>query len=286
MSEQPVLAETIPAVREAVARTRARGLSIGLVPTLGALHEGHLSLIHAARRDCDFVVVSIFVNPTQFGPSEDFREYPRQLDQDLKRCGDEGVDLVFAPSEQEMYPKGFCTIVEVQGLQRHLCGPFRPGHFRGVATVVLKLFNIVTPDVAYFGQKDAQQARIVRQLVRDVDLTLRIEVCSTVRERDGLALSSRNQYLSAAQRQRALCLCRALQAARRMVEGGERDADRVRQTMRQIVESEGLAELDYAALVDPDTLEEVRQIDRPVLAAVAARIDKARLIDNLMIVPF
>lgn len=285
MPDGPVLTETIPAVREAVALARSQGLSIGLVPTLGALHEGHLSLVRAARGDCGFVVVSIFVNPTQFGPSEDFREYPRRLDQDLKLCAVEGVDLVFAPSEQEMYPKAFSTTVEVQGLQRHLCGPFRPGHFRGVATVVLKLLNIVTPDVAYFGQKDAQQARIIRQLVRDLDLRLRIEVCSTVRERDGLALSSRNQYLDPLQRQRALCLYRSLQAARRMVEGGERDADRVRQTLRHIVESEGLAKLDYAAVVDPDTLEEVRQIDRPVLAAVAARIDKIRLIDNLLIVP-
>jgi pantoate--beta-alanine ligase len=255
---------------------------VGLVPTMGALHDGHLSLIRRARAETGCVVVSIFVNPTQFGPHEDLSRYPRSFARDLDHCAHEGVDLVFAPDVQAIYPAGFTTFVTVEGLSDWLEGACRPGHFRGVATVVLKLFQLVAPDVAYFGQKDAQQARVIAQMVRDLNVPVELRVCPTVREADGLALSSRNVYLTAAERSRALSLSRSLFAARDAIQAGDRSPESVRQKMRALLESAAVA-VDYAELVDPATFEPVRQFDGPVLAVVAARVGTTRLIDNLPI---
>jgi pantoate--beta-alanine ligase len=277
------IAKTIAELRAHVRRARERGQSIGLVPTMGALHAGHVSLIQAARRETGFVVVSIFVNPTQFGPNEDFSRYPRTWETDLEICRGEGIDLVFAPEAVEVYPPGFHTYVEVTGLQDVLCGRSRPGHFRGVATIVLKLFNMVQPDSAYFGQKDAQQVVIIRQLVRDLNVPVEIRVCPTIREADGLALSSRNAYLSPEQRKHATALYRALGAAKRQVEAGERDPARVRQTMLDIILATPGAVLDYAELVDSSTLEPVKRIEGQVLVALAVRYGGTRLIDNLIL---
>ncbi len=272
-------------LRAAVGEARRAGQRVGFVPTMGALHEGHASLIRTARRETDFVVVSIFVNPTQFGPNEDYQRYPRTPQADAEICQREGVDLLFAPTVEEMYPPGFCTWVEVTGLQDVLCGRFRPGHFRGVATVVLKLFNLVQPDIAYFGQKDAQQARIIRQMVRDLNVPVEIRVCPIVREPDGLAMSSRNAYLSPEQRRQATVLYRALCAANELVKQGERDAGRVREHMLQVIATVPEAVLDYAEIVDPETLQPVQQIKATVLAALAVKIGPARLIDNMTLTP-
>jgi len=274
------LVHTIAELREAVRAARDRRLFIALVPTMGALHAGHASLIRAARRESSFVIVTIFVNPTQFGPHEDLARYPRTLERDLQVCRAEGADLVFAPTVEEVYPPGFCTFVEVTKLQDVLCGASRPGHFRGVATVVLKLFNMAQPDAAYFGQKDAQQARIIQQLVRDLDLPIEIRICPIVREADGLALSSRNVYLSPDERPRAAVLYRALQHAKQMVENGERDATRIRQAAAQMIAATPGAAIDYVELVDLATLLPVARIDGEVLAAVAVRFGGTRLIDN------
>lgn len=282
---KPVVITDIAPLRDAVAEARRRGLSIGLVPTMGALHAGHLSLIEAARAQTGYVIVSIFVNPTQFGPHEDFSRYPRSLERDVQQCGAIGVDLVFHPQPEIMYPPGYRTFVEVTQLQDVLCGPARPGHFRGVATVVLKLFLLVQPDRAYFGQKDAQQVRIIQQMVRDLNVPVEVCVRPIVREADGLALSSRNEYLEAEERRQATILHRALTAARQRIEAGERDAVAVREGMRQQIASAAGAVLDYAAVVDADTLQALTQIDadRAVLLAVAVRFGSTRLIDNLLI---
>jgi pantoate--beta-alanine ligase len=248
---------------------------------MGSLHEGHVSLIRAARADTGFVVVSIFVNPTQFGPHEDLASYPRPLAQDLAVCAREQVDLVFHPEAQVMYPPGFQTFVEVHELQDVLCGPSRPGHFRGVATVVLKLFNIVQPDIAYFGQKDAQQALIIQRMVRDLNVPVRLRVCPIVRAPDGLAQSSRNQYLDPNQRRAATALSRALQEARKLVEDGERDAAAVQRLLAARIQQTQGALLDYAAVVDADTLEPVARLQGDVLLALAVKFGATRLIDNL-----
>jgi len=284
---KPVVIGEISPLREAIADARRRGLSIGLVPTMGALHAGHLSLIAAARARTAFVVVSIFVNPTQFGPKEDVKRYPRPLARDLQLCGANGVDLVFHPEPAVMYPPGYRTFVEVTGLQDVLCGESRPGHFRGVATVVLKLLNLVQPDVAFFGQKDAQQARLIHQMVRDLNVPVGVCVCPIVREVDGLALSSRNEYLDAQERQQATVLHRALQEARRHIEEGERDGDVLRRILTQRVASAPDAVLDYAAVVDADSLAPVARLilGRPVLLALAVKFGGTRLIDNLLIQP-
>lgn len=274
------VAATVSAVRQAVSQARREGRSIGLVPTMGALHAGHVSLIQTARRETGFVVASIFVNPTQFGPSEDFSRYPRPMDQDLEMCRHQGVDLVFAPDTEIMYPPGFRAFIEVQGLQDVLCGASRPGHFRGVATVVLKLFNIVQPDVAYFGQKDAQQTRIIEKMVRDLDVPVRIRVCPIIREPDGLALSSRNQYLNAQQRRHATVLHQALEEARARIEAGERDANIVRQAMTNRIQVTPGAVLDYAAVVDAEMLQPLERVTGKVLLAVAVKFGATRLIDN------
>jgi pantoate--beta-alanine ligase len=250
---------------------------------MGALHEGHTRLIERCRAEADYVVVSIFVNPTQFGPSEDLTRYPRTLEEDLRKCEAAGVDLVFTPTESTVYPHGrAATFVEVPGLSQVLEGASRPGHFRGVATVVLALFEIVRPDLAVFGQKDYQQQLLIRRMVEDLHVPVELVVAPTVREPDGLAMSSRNAYLSAAERAAATVLSRALRRAREAVAGGERDADRVRQILAETISSEELARLDYAQVVEADSLEPLERItpEHPAVALVAARIGATRLIDN------
>ncbi|HEX3270673.1 MAG TPA: pantoate--beta-alanine ligase, partial [Ktedonobacterales bacterium] len=270
----------IETVAEMRAARRAMASPVGFVPTMGYLHAGHLSLARAARAECATVVASIFVNPTQFGPSEDLSRYPRDLPGDLDLLASAGVDLVFAPSTAEIYPAGFVTHVEPGGVvTERLEAASRPGHFRGVATVVTKLFGVVAPDVAYFGQKDAQQAVVVRRLVRDLDIPVEIVVAPTVREPDGLALSSRNAYLGTADRERAVALHRGLEAARAAVEAGEHDASAVLASARAAMEPFAV-EPEYLALVDPETLEPLERVDREALVAVAARVGPARLIDN------
>lgn len=284
------IVETIDAVRALVHSARAEGKVVGLVPTMGALHEGHGRLIEACRRGSGFVVVSIFVNPTQFGPSEDFSRYPRTPEADQALCAASGADVVFQPSVAEMYPNGpSATFVEVPGVSDMLEGAARPGHFRGVATVVLKLLNIVGPDLAHFGEKDYQQWLVIRRLVADLNVPVTIRGVPTVREADGLAMSSRNRYLDADDRRAAVVLWRALQAANEAVAAGERSADRVRQILRGTVESERKARLDYAEVADAATLEPLARLEpgRPARALLAARVGPARLIDNaaLMIEP-
>lgn len=276
------VARTIAEVREAV---RGSPLSLGLVPTMGFLHEGHLSLVRRARAECDRVAVSIFVNPSQFGPHEDFSTYPRDLDRDLSLLRAEGVDLVLAPAVEEIYPPGFAASVDVGPIGRALEGVERPGHFAGVATVVAKLFNIFQPDRAYFGQKDAQQVLVVRKLVVDLNFPLEVVACPTVREADGLALSSRNVYLSPPERQAATVLWRALSAARAAHAAGEVDAERLRAAMRAVLAQEPLAHVGYVSVADAATLEELAQVDRPALLSLAVRIGDTRLIDNLTLDP-
>jgi pantoate--beta-alanine ligase len=276
---------TIRGLREALAPERAAGRSIGLVPTMGSFHEGHLSLVRRARAACDVVVVSLFVNPTQFGPTEDLGAYPRDEARDRALAEAEGVDLLFAPPVGEVYPEGFDTTVTVGGLTSVLDGdPARrgPGHFAGVATVVTKLFNMVAPDVAYFGQKDAQQALVIRKLTRDLDIPVRIEVCPTVRDPDGLALSSRNAYLSGDERERALALSRALRAAERAVAGGAHEAGAVLAAARAELDDAGI-EPEYLELRSTEDLSEVERVNGPTLLAVAARVGRARLIDNAVL---
>jgi pantoate--beta-alanine ligase len=280
---KPAVVATSAGVRQAITAARRRGLMIGFVPTMGALHAGHASLIQAARAETGYVVVSIFVNPTQFVAGEDFDRYPRPLEHDLELCGREGVDLVFNPDIAVMYPPGSRTFVEVAGLQDVLEGPSRPGHFRGVATVVTKLFNLVQPDMAYFGQKDAQQARLIQQMVRDLALSLEIRVCPIVRESDGLALSSRNVYLDPDQRRQAVVLYQALTEAKARVEAGERDAKAVQQVLAARVATAPAAMLDYAAVVDADLLQPMERLHGKVLLALAVRFGATRLIDNMQI---
>jgi pantoate--beta-alanine ligase len=257
---------------------------VGLVPTMGFLHRGHLSLVEAARRDCAGVVASIFVNPTQFGPQEDFAAYPRDLPRDLDLLEKAGADLVWTPTPEIMYPSGYQTWVSVEGLTNPLEGAMRPGHFRGVTTVVAKLFNAVQPQRAYFGQKDAQQAAVIRRMALDLNFPLEVIVCSTVREADGLAMSSRNTYLNPAERQAAPVLYHSLQQAQAEYANGERDADKLRRVMRQIIEKEPLAKLQYVSCADPLTLQELEgQINGEALLSMAVFFGKTRLIDNVVI---
>jgi len=254
----------------------------GFVPTMGALHEGHFSLVREAKRQCSPVVVSIFVNPTQFGPSEDFKKYPRQMDRDRAALEQLGVDYVFAPSVDEIYPEGFQTSVTVEGLSERVEGRVRPGHFRGVATVVLKLFEIVRPNIAFFGRKDAQQAQIIRQMTRDLDLDVSIQVCPIVRESDGLAISSRNAYLNPQERKSATVLYRSLHAARQTIAKGERDAVQLLKTVREVIATESGVRLDYAELVDADTFEPAVRLRGNCYLALAAFVGTTRLIDNAL----
>jgi len=273
---------TVAELRDRLRAERKAGRTIGLVPTMGAFHDGHVSLMEQARAQTDVVVVSLFVNPTQFGPSEDLTAYPRDEARDAAIAQEAGVDVLFAPSVEEVYPDGFQTTVTVGALAEPLEGAQRPGHFDGVATVVTKLLNMVGPDVAFFGQKDAQQALIVRRVVRDLDIPVRIEVCPTVREPDGLAMSSRNAYLAPPERERAIALRRALDAAEQAVAAGERDAAAVA-SAAQAAMAPYEVEPEYLALVSSDTLQPVDRIDGEILVALAARVGRARLIDNTLI---
>ncbi len=269
-----------------VARKIRRELdrTVGLVPTMGALHDGHLSLVREARRMCDVVVVSVFVNPTQFGPGEDFEHYPRDLTKDTALLTDYNVDFIFAPPVEEIYPRGFSTYVNVEGLSDQLEGAARPGHFRGVATVVTVLLNVVRPDFAFFGQKDAQQALIIRRLVRDLAFDTEIIVLPTVREDSGLAMSSRNLYLKSDEQEAAAVIHRALVKAKETYKAGERNGARLAEIVRTTIETEPSARVDYVSVTDADTLEKLEKLDeRPILIAVAAYIGKTRLIDNTML---
>jgi pantoate--beta-alanine ligase len=272
---------TIAEVRAAVARARSVGLSVAFVPTMGALHEGHAALIRAAVKPASFVVVSVFVNPTQFGPNEDFAKYPRTLEADQTICSAAGANLIFAPSADEMYPEGAVTFVDVAKLGDVLCGASRPGHFRGVCTVVLKLFNIVQPDAAHFGAKDWQQATIIKRMVRDLNVPVRIAVEPTVREADGLALSSRNRYLSAEERAAAPMIRSALLAIRFLASNGQRDAASLQETLQELLAAIPGARVDYARIVDADSLEPLTELNRPAVAAVAVFLGTTRLIDNI-----
>ena len=274
---------TVEWMKQVARQARAEGRLLGLVPTMGALHEGHLSLVRAAKLECSPVVVSIFVNPKQFGPTEDLAKYPRRTEADHALLESLGVDYLFAPAPEEIYPPGFRTHVEVEELGARFEGRSRPGHFRGVATVVLKLLEIAQPHCSYFGRKDAQQARIIRQLVCDLNLEARIEVCPIVREADGLAMSSRNAYLSAEERRAATMLHRALDQARRQIERGERAAAPLVATLRRVLDAEPLASVDYAEIVNAETFEPVARLAGSSLALLAVFIGTTRLIDNMLI---
>ena len=277
------IAKTIAEVRASVAQARAAGQRIGLVPTMGALHVGHVSLIEAAAAQCDFVVVTIFVNPTQFGPNEDLEKYPRPFEQDVALCEAHGAAVVFAPTPEEMYPRENLSWVTVEKITEPLCGRSRPIHFRGVTTVCTKLFNIVRPDVAFFGQKDAQQATVIRRMVADLNMPLEIVVCPTVREANGLAVSSRNRYLSDQERREATVIYRALEKCRTLIEAGATDAQEITRQMRAVLAEVPAFEIEYISLVDTETLADISEVRGQVLAAIAGRLGPARLIDNMLV---
>jgi pantoate--beta-alanine ligase len=273
----------IDEMRSAVSDVKSRGMSIGFVPTMGYLHEGHRSLVRESLRKADVTVVSIFVNPAQFGPREDFKEYPRDLDRDSEVLEREGVDYLFVPESDEIYPQGHKAYVEVYDLQDKLCGRSRPGHFRGVCTVVLKLFNIINPDISFFGQKDAQQAIILKRMVKELNLEVIIEVLPIIREEDGLALSSRNKYLTQEERKAALILSKSLKEAQSMMEKGQRDSAAIIKEMKEIIGREPLAKIDYVEIVDMDKLNPVDKIEKKALVAMSIFIGKVRLIDNTIL---
>lgn len=276
------IVETIQEVREQVKEWRKQGLSVGLVPTMGYLHEGHKSLIDRAVAENDKVVVSVFVNPMQFGPKEDLASYPRDLQRDAALCEESGAALIFHPQPEEMYHEDFSSFVDMNTLTGGLCGKTRPIHFRGVCTVVSKLFNIVVPDKAYFGQKDAQQLAVIRHMVSDLNFGIEIVGCPIIREEDGLAKSSRNTYLNKEERQAALILSKSLKEGKALVEAGEKDADKIRKVITEKIESEPLAKIDYVEVVDWNTLEPVDKVECPILVAIAVYIGKTRLIDNFI----
>ena len=275
------LVKTIKEVRETVAEWKKSGLSVGFVPTMGFLHEGHQSLIRTAGEN-DKVVVSIFVNPIQFCPGEDFEAYPRDIERDMKKCEEAGADLIFAPEASEMYADDFSTHIDMTGPTEELCGKSRPGHFSGVCTVVSKLFNIVTPDKAYFGQKDAQQLAVIRRMVRDLSINIEIVGCPIIREEDGLAKSSRNTYLSADERSAALVISRSLAEGRKMLENGEKDLKKVSDTIISLIEKEPMAKIDYVKTVDADTIIPKEKAGDRTLVAAAVYIGKTRLFDNFI----
>jgi pantoate--beta-alanine ligase len=276
---------TIPEARAACRDTRANCKRLGLVPTMGALHEGHLSLVRAAKARCDAVAVSIFVNPTQFGPTEDLSKYPRQFDQDRQLLEKEGVDVLFAPSVEEIYPDGQVTWVLVEGLSEKLDGRSRPGHLRGVTTIVAKLFHILQPDAAFFGQKDAAQLAVIRRIVQDLNFPIEIVACPILREPDGLAMSSRNAYLNREERTRALVLQRSLQQVQWEFQAGERIAAKLIAAAKEVFAREPQVVLDYFEIVDPNTLDPVERISQETLVAVAAYVGSTRLIDNIVLNP-
>ncbi len=277
-----ILARTVKEVKDQVREWKKQGFSVGLVPTMGYLHEGHQSLVKRAVAENDKVVVSVFVNPIQFAPNEDLETYPRDLEADCALCESTGAAMVFHPEPSEMYGDDFTTFVDMTGVTKELCGKSRPTHFRGVCTVVNKLFNIVTPDKAYFGQKDAQQLAVIRRMVRNLNMNLEVVGCPIIREADGLAKSSRNTYLSAEERKAALVLSKAIFLGEKMIKDGERDGDKVLSAMTQLIESEPLAKIDYVEMVKWDSIEIHHQIDGPVLTAIAVYIGKTRLIDNFI----
>ena len=279
------ICQTPAEMHAACSELRECGRTLGLVPTMGALHEGHMSLVRAARANCGAVAVSIFVNPTQFGPNEDYSAYPRTFDEDCRKLEEAGVDLVFAPTAEMMYPSGNTTSVDPGEIATRLDGASRPGHFRGVATIVTRLFNIARPDRAYFGQKDAAQIAVLRQVVRDLNLPVELAVCPIVREPDGLAMSSRNRYLTPAERNRALVLSKALSAAQDVAHSGETSADAMRQAMQEFFPGDPHLRLDYAEVVDADTLLPLADISKGALVAVAAWVGTTRLIDNVVLPP-
>ncbi len=281
----PRIAPTIRELRELLAEVRRGGKTIGLVPTMGALHAGHAALIERARAECDFLTVSLFVNPSQFNQQEDYQRYPRDFARDLKFCDVLGVDCIFAPQAEEMYPGPMRTSVEVAVVSEGLCGAFRPGHFRGVATVVAKLLNIVQPDIAYFGEKDAQQFAVIRRMVADLNLPVVIRLVPTVREPDGLALSSRNQLLSPEERQVAIVLYQGLQAAAQAIARGERNAATLAKQVRAVFEKQPLIRLEYFEIVDPEEMQPVEKITGPVRIAGAIWVGTTRLIDNVLATP-
>lgn len=275
------IVKTIKEVREIVSEWKKQGLTVGLVPTMGYLHEGHQSLIRRSNEN-DRTVVSVFVNPIQFGPNEDFAAYPRDIERDTKKCEEAGADLIFAPEASEMYAEDFSSFVDMTGPTDELCGLIRPGHFRGVCTVVSKLFNIVTPDRAYFGQKDAQQLAVIRRMVRDLSFGIEIIGCPIVREEDGLAKSSRNTYLSPDERKAAVVISKSLKAGLEMIEKGETDTAKIIESITALIESEPLAKIDYIKAVDADSIEPVDTVSGRVLFAAAVYIGKTRLIDNFI----
>lgn len=277
------LVTTIQEVRQQVKKWKSDGLSVGFVPTMGYLHEGHASLMKAAKRECDKVVVSIFVNPMQFGENEDLDSYPRDLQADKKLCEEIGVDLIFHPEVSEMYKDGFCSFVDMNGLTKELCGKSRPIHFRGVCTVVSKLFNIVTPDKAFFGQKDAQQLAVIRRMVTDLNMNIEVVGCPIIREADGLAKSSRNTYLNDKERQAAVILSETIAMGQQMVKDGVRDAKELVLAMKKNIEAEPLAKIDYVEAVSMDTVEKIDKLEGNVLVAMAVYIGTTRLIDNFIV---
>lgn len=275
--------ERISEVRNFVKEKQKENKDIAFVPTMGYLHEGHLSLMRTARKENDIVIASIFVNPTQFSPEEDLEEYPRDLDRDTRLAKEVGVDMIFAPEVEEIYSSNHVTKVEVEGLTDYLCGASRPGHFSGVCTIVTKLFNIVTPDRVYFGQKDAQQVLIVKRLIEDLNFDIEIKTVSIAREEDGLAISSRNEYLDEEEREAATVLFESLQLARKLIESGERNAEAVKEKLVQKIKAEPLAKIDYVEIVNQNTLESVEKIKGEILIALAVYIGETRLIDNVML---
>jgi pantoate--beta-alanine ligase len=270
-------------LQQSLEAARAAGKRVGLVPTMGALHEGHLSLVRRSREQCDCTAVTIFVNPTQFGPQEDLGRYPRTLDADIEVLANDQVDVVFTPEPDEMYPPGFSTYVQPPQVSLPFEGRCRPGHFRGVATVVLKLFHLAPADIAFFGQKDYQQCLVIQHMARDLDLPVEVRMCPIVRETDGLAMSSRNRYMNEAERQQALALSRGLQVAQQLAAEGERDAAKLADGIRRTLDEAGISRVDYAAIADRESLQEMSRLDRPAVALVAAYVGQTRLIDNCLL---
>ena len=275
------LVKTIKEIRKIVSEWKKEGLTIGFVPTMGYLHEGHQSLIKNAAEN-DKVIVSIFVNPIQFGPGEDFATYPRDIDRDMEKCSEAGADLIFAPLPEEMYLNDFSTFVDMTGPTDDLCGKARPGHFKGVCTVVNKLFNIVAPDKAYFGEKDAQQLAVIKRMVRDLNINIKIIGCPIIREKDGLAKSSRNTYFSVEERKAALVINKALTSGKNMIQNGEKNPDKIVSAITSVINEEPLAKIDYIKIVDADTISAVSEINENILVAAAVYIGKTRLIDNFI----
>lgn len=277
------ICDTVEEVRSQVKQWKKEGFSVGFVPTMGYLHEGHKSLMEKARQTCDKVVVSIFVNPMQFGPTEDLESYPRDLEKDAKLCESVPVDLIFHPQPEEMYKDGFCSYVDMNGLTTELCGKTRPTHFRGVQTVVLKLFHIVQPDYAFFGQKDAQQLAVIKRMVTDLNVDVKIVGCPIIREEDGLAKSSRNTYLNKEERQAALILSKSLAEGKKLIDAGEKQSAVIKKAIADVIETEPLARIDYVDVVDFDTITPVETLNGSTLVAIAVYIGKTRLIDNIIV---